>query len=363
MFPRRWRVHSALILSIAFICAPGAVSSQAAPATHWQVFLAAPTVRLPRAIAIDPRGPASANKWAYATDSATQRVVKFGTGGRALLSWAYGESPRRGNAASIAVGPTGNVFVANPVDNRVSKFSPGGRLLAQWKGFGGLRAIVVDHSGNVYVAENVPHRIAELSAGGTVLDRWDTRTLWNGSSTGNPTGLAIDSGGTVYISTRCQVGYTGSTCGKRVAYLSGGAALTGDYVVEVLLPLRAGRLLGDGRGFVGLGHSGLGVIHDPCNNRFVMLQSITGSPAGGLYVAGILWPRGQKTPSLAVGEGPGQPGCTHDNIGPGWTRWTLPGTGVVHGLAVDGRGDIFLSQGDRIWKLTAGSSHSVTRGK
>jgi hypothetical protein len=33
---------------------------------------------------------------------------------------------------------------------------------------------------------------------------------------------------------------------------------------------------------------------------------------------------------------------------------SLLGHHVVHGLAVDGRGDIFVSQGDRVWELPAG---------
>jgi hypothetical protein len=332
-----------------------------ASTARWQLVLSAPAVRLPRAIAIDQRGTAAGNKWAYTTDAANQRVVKFGTGGKVLASWQYGDPTRRGNAASITVGPDGSVYVANPADNAVSKFSPSGHLLSRWNGFGGLRDIVVDGSGNVYVAENQPHRITELSPTDQVLEHWDTRTLWNGTSTGNPLHLAIGADGAVYVSTRCQIR---ATCGQRVAYLSGGGSYS---YVHTLLPLRANGLTGDQRGLVGvaLPMGGAPVANrDRCNNRFAALESITGDPAGRLYVAGLLWPRDSAAPVFAVGLGPGQPGCTHDGIGPSWTRWPLPlpdqarglsllGHHMVHGLAVDGRGDVFVSQGDRIWKLAA----------
>jgi hypothetical protein len=267
----------------------------------------------------------------------------------------------RGNAAGIAVGGRGDVFVANPVDNQVSKFSPSGHLLARWGRFEGLRDIAVDHTGDIYLAENQSHRITELSPAGVVLQRWDTRTLWNGSSVGNPLHLTIGAGDTIYLSTRCQIGYT---CSKRIAYLSGGGG--GDYV-HVLLPLRADGLTGDNRGLVGIALRGGGMPQagrDACDNRFVALDSIASDPAGRLYVAGLLWPRTDVEPSFGVGLGPGQPGCSHDGIGPGWRHWPLPlrdpsnglsllGHRLVHGLAVDRRGDIFVSQGDRIWKLPA----------
>jgi hypothetical protein len=355
------RLRFPFLCALALLAAP--VTGRAAAghaAVQWQLVLSSPVVRLPRALAIDQRGPATGAKWAYVTDSANQRVVKFGTGGKVLGSWQYGDPTRRGNAADITVGPDGSVFVANPFDNRVSKFSPDGRLLARWGGFGGLRAIVVDRHGNIYVAENQPHRITELSPFGQLLQRWDTRTLWNGTSTGNPLHLAIGPGGGVYVSTRCFNSYT---CSKRIDYLSGGG-----YITHVLLPLRAHGLTGDGRGLVGIALPGGGErepSRDACNNRFLALDSITSDSSGRLYVAGLLWPRTDAQPSFGVGLGPGQPGCSHDGVGPGWTRWPLPiqdpvrglsllGHHVVHGLAVDGRGDIFVSQGDRVWELPAG---------
>lgn len=332
--------------------APAAAFSRSGSKTYWQVLLAAPAVSLPRAIAIDPRGT-SPNKWAYTTDAATQRVVKFGTGGKLLGSWQYGD-PRRGNAASIAVGGSGNIFVANPSDNRLSKFSPTGRLLARWSGFSGLRALVLDRSGNIYLAENQTHRITELSPSGVLLTRWDVRTLWNGSSAGNPTGLALGPGGAVYVATRCEIGPTGSTCGPRIAYLSGS---TPEFqtIVDIVMPLRTQGLQADERGTVGLGVRGAGfppISRDTCNHRFLLLQTLADDPSGRLYVAGLLWPRAQAAPALAIGLGAGTPGCTHDGIGPSWQHWPLPLTRSIHGLAVDGRGAIYLSQSDRIWKLS-----------
>jgi hypothetical protein len=359
MYNVPFRIIAAAVLAIYALLQPTGNAFGDSRQIMWQRLLPATAVRQPRAIAIDPRGSATANKWAYTTDSVHQRVVKFGTGGKVLAAWQYGDLTRRGNAASIAIGISGDIFVANPADNRVSKFSPNGRLLARWSGFAGLRAIVVDQSGHIYLAENQTHWITELSPSGSVLQRWDTRTLWNGGSAGNPTGLAPGPSGTIYVSTRCAVGFTGTTCAPRVSYLAGERSLHGGSdLIDLLLPLRAGGLSGDQRGLVGLARgSGKIAPRDPCNNRFVTLQSITSDPRHRLYVAGLLWPRVDDAPGLGVALGPGEPGCTHDGIGPTWKHWSFAPANPtpIHGLAVDAQQHIYVSEGDRIWKSEARS--------
>jgi DNA-binding beta-propeller fold protein YncE len=138
--------------------AAGRASYSASAAPAWRTLLPSSAVHAPRALAIDQRGAPTTSKWAYVADSSDQRVVKFGTGGRVLASWQYGPH-RFGNAASLAIGPTGSVYVANQADNAVSVFTPSGRLLHRWTGFHGLRGIAVDASGSIYLAENRIHRV------------------------------------------------------------------------------------------------------------------------------------------------------------------------------------------------------------
>ena len=83
--------------------------------------------------------------------------------------------------------------------------------------------------------------------------------------------------------------------------------------------------------------------------------------SGRVFVAGVLWPRTSDHPFLAVGLGPGDPGCTHDGIGPDWTVWPVPdqinrvqnphGSDAIHGLAVDDSGTVYIAQGNKIMKL------------
>jgi DNA-binding beta-propeller fold protein YncE len=333
----------------------GRASYSASAAPAWRTLLPISAVHAPRALAVDPRGAPTTSKWVYVADSSDQRIVKFGTSGRVLASWQYGPH-RFGNAASLAIGPADSVYVANQADNAVSVFTPSGRLLHRWTGFHGLRGIAVDASGSIYLAENRIHRVTELTPSGGVVQQWDTHTLWNGHSAGSPTGLAFGSGGAIYVVTHCSVEQGRSTCARRVAYLS--ESLGANFsTVYLLLPLRATGNKGDSRGLVGLGQksAGLpGVPRDTCNNRFVRLDAVTGAPNQTIYVAGLLWPRTAATPALGVGVGPGQPGCSHDGIGPSWTVYTLPTTATVHGLAVDPAGNIYLSQGQHVWKLSVG---------
>jgi DNA-binding beta-propeller fold protein YncE len=292
------------------------------------------------------------------TDSANQRVVKVGTGGALLTSWQYGPD-RPGNAASLAIDGSGRLHLANSADNTVSVFSPSGTLLHRKGGFHGLRAIAIDPHGNEYLAENQTHRITERAPNGKVIKQWDTHTLWNGGSAGNPTGLAVGPGGAIEVSTRCIVeSGVGSSCARRISYLSGSTGALYS-LVSVLLPLRAGALTGDARGLVSLGQKSAGlppVPRDQCNNRFVRLDAIARGPNGIIDVAGILWPRTSAVPFLAVGIGPGEPGCSHDGIGPGWTVYPTPTGATIHGLAVDPAGNLYLSQGQRIWTLSPAAS-------
>src|SRR5712692_5969348 len=64
-------------------------------------------------------------------------------------------------AAGIAIGNSGNIYIADSGDHRIEKVSPSGSLLASWGTDGpgqlylpGPRAVGVDADGNVYLADN-----------------------------------------------------------------------------------------------------------------------------------------------------------------------------------------------------------------
>jgi sugar lactone lactonase YvrE len=100
-------------------------------------------------------------------------------------------------AAGIAIGGAGNIFIADSGDHRVEKFAPSGSLRASWGTdqpgnlrFKGPRAITVDRSGNMYLADN---GVVKLSSIGRFLRRW------TGGVLSYPRGLTTDRQGNVYV--------------------------------------------------------------------------------------------------------------------------------------------------------------------
>lgn len=313
----------------------------------WRVLLTSPKVEHPRGLAIDARGPASTPKWMYTADTNTREIVKFGTGGTVLKRWFYTTALQYRARVSLAVDARGNVWVADGGTGRISKYTSEGRLLARWGGFPGLSAIAIDRQGNVDVAQFAARRVTKLSPGGRVQRRWNVARLWRGKSAGFPTGIAFTTGGRMMISTTCDQAFN---CAGAIRALG-----LGHDWVDVLLaipPIRTQPPIDPGR--VGIPHSQLGTVlgpRDQCNHRFVTLQSLATDTRGQLYVAGLLWPREDVAPAMAVAVGPGDPGCTHDGIGPAWTRWPLPGSDAVNGLAVAPDGELFVIQGDTVYTL------------
>lgn len=93
-------------------------------------------------------------------------------------------------ASAVAVGGSGNVFIADMGDHRVKKFSPAGKLLASWgtdtpgpAHFAGPSAVAVDSWGTIYVADG---GIVKLSPLGRPVARW------GGGALQDTVGIAVD---------------------------------------------------------------------------------------------------------------------------------------------------------------------------
>lgn len=105
----------------------------------------------------------------------------------------------------VAVGPDGNVYVADSQNARIAIFSPTGQFIRQFgtlspksdqPGFipnpGTFRepwSVAVDKEGVIYVADTWNHRIQIFSNDGTPLRSWGQLEQAQPGSTGSPTGL------------------------------------------------------------------------------------------------------------------------------------------------------------------------------
>ena len=77
---------------------------------------------LARSIAIDPADDV------YVTEfHSPNRIQKFTSAGGFISQW----SPPSGTAEGVAVGPSGNVYVANTTSNRILKYTNTGTLITQ----------------------------------------------------------------------------------------------------------------------------------------------------------------------------------------------------------------------------------------
>ncbi len=166
----------------------------------------------PRGLAIGPDGTL------YVADSLNHRIQAFDSEGNFLFGWGMYEVGEYGTAAGgnfnqpwgIAVGPDGNVYVADTWNHRVQVFTPEGEFIRSWGQLGqldaardpddfwGPRAIAVDKEGLVYVADTGNKRIRVYTAEG----QWLRDIGSGGTSAGQlnePVGLAIHPDGRIFI--------------------------------------------------------------------------------------------------------------------------------------------------------------------
>jgi predicted membrane-bound mannosyltransferase/sugar lactone lactonase YvrE len=151
----------------------------------------------------------------YVADTGNHRIEKFSPEGELLTTWGGFANAALGDAPGgtfnepwgIAVGPTGDVFVADTWNHRVQWFSPDGEFkgmlgtegLGQGEdAFWGPRDVAVDAEGRIFVADTGNKSIKVYNAQGAFLAQFGGAGYLPGSLD-EPVGLAIDGSGRIYV--------------------------------------------------------------------------------------------------------------------------------------------------------------------
>jgi sugar lactone lactonase YvrE len=155
----------------------------------------------------------------YVVDPNASKIEEIGSNGTLLRSWGtpgsaqgqfhfqYQLGSAGGQTSGIAVGPNGNVYVADTWNQRIQEFSPAGAFIRAWgtqtpnqdlahpkpNEFYGPRGIAIAPNGDVYVADTGNKRIEVFDANGTYRFSFGS----SGSGPGQfdePSSLAIGQG-------------------------------------------------------------------------------------------------------------------------------------------------------------------------
>jgi uncharacterized protein (TIGR03437 family) len=277
----------------------------------------------PTGLAVDSAGAI------YVADALNLRIRKIAgntvssIAGNGVLSYSgdngAATAAQLSGPRGVAVDPAGNLYIADTVNNAVRKVTKAGTITTlagngqPGNGTNQLnapQAVAADAAGNVYVADTGNSRVLKISAAGAAS------TLAGNDQLYTPTGIAVDSAGNVYVADLSLNVVRKISAAGAVSTVSAGA-LNGPRAVAV-----------DAAGNV--------YIADAGNNR---IQRVTAAGAVST-VAGNGFSGFSGDVGLAVSA----------QIG-----------GIV-GLASDPNGNLYITDGTRIRRVTAAGFISTIAG-
>ena len=249
--------------------------------------------------------------------------------------------------ASIAMDASGNLYVADTLDNTIRKITSAGVVstLAGASGEagsqdgtdGGARfnhpdGVTVDSAGNIYVTDNGNATIRKITSAGVVTTlagtagvRGSADATGSAASFGSPTGIAVDTAGNLYVADTSNDTIRKITSGGAVSTLAGTAATPGN---------------ADGTGNAA---------------RFNLPRGVTVDPTGNVYIADTANATIRKiTPAGVVTTMAGTAGVTGTADGLGASaRFNQP-----YGVSVDATGNVYVADtgNDTIRAVTPGGA-------
>jgi DNA-binding beta-propeller fold protein YncE len=161
----------------------------------------------PRGIAVDAKG----NVWV--TGGGSYPLQKFTSKGEVLKTFSVGsKSGEFWNPAGITVDAKGNIWVADTTNNRIQELDSEGKFLFEFgksgSGNGLLKFpqdVAFDAAGNIFVADSENYRVQKFEPNGKYLTQFGAKgsgpgQFGEGFSGGGPSGLAINSEGSIFVS-------------------------------------------------------------------------------------------------------------------------------------------------------------------
>ena len=143
----------------------------------------------------------------YVSDRELNRIQKFGPTGTFIAAWG---SEGTGNGqfdepGGIATDSTGKVYVVDRKNNRIQKFSSTGTFISKLGEPGSNNSqflypsnIAINSGGFIYVLDGGNFRVQKFGPTGTYVTQWGSEGFGDGEFK-NPTGIAVF-GGNVYVS-------------------------------------------------------------------------------------------------------------------------------------------------------------------
>jgi sugar lactone lactonase YvrE len=143
----------------------------------------------------------------YVADTYFNRIQRFTPTGSYQLKWGR-EGSANGEFESpvgLAVDAGGDVYVADVGNSRIDEFDPAGNFISTWgaqgAGNGQFAApydVATAASGDVYVADTVNNRVQEFNSSHAWVAKWGTKGASAGRFNG-PKGIATDPAGNVFV--------------------------------------------------------------------------------------------------------------------------------------------------------------------